>query len=93
MFVSGRTLAMGSVTIEDCKVRARLPGPEIALDCSAQQGDSGAALLSPSGLIVAIYVGFRSTAPARLADFSSTHYNFAVPVSPAIRAAIAHVSR
>jgi uncharacterized protein (DUF736 family) len=93
ILVSGRTIAAGGVTTETCRTKAPLPGPEIAIDCSAQSGDSGAALVSPSGQLTGIYVGFRSTAPSTAAAFSSAHYNFALPVSPAIRSAIAELAR
>jgi hypothetical protein len=93
--VSARTLTgSGGPTVEPCSIRGRTPGQaELAIDCSAQAGDSGAALLASDGRVVAIYVGFRSTAPGRSAPFSDSHYNFAIPVSGAMSAAIRELSR
>lgn len=95
--VSGRTLnSARTLTAESCLVRALREaegGREVLIDCSAEAGDSGAALLDRSGRVAAIYVGFRSTAPQRQQAFSSDHYNFAVAVSPRMRAALAELAR
>ncbi len=92
--VSGRTLPWsGGPTVEPCRIRGRAAqGGELAIDCSAQAGDSGAALVTADGRVAAIYVGFRSTAPGRAAPFSDRHYNFALPISGAISAAIRELS-
>jgi hypothetical protein len=93
--VSGRTVSgRGGPTIETCRIRGRTPGSgELAIDCSAEAGDSGAALVTVDGRVAAIYVGFRSTTPGRSAEFSETHYNFALPVGGAISAAIRELAR
>jgi hypothetical protein len=93
--VSARTLAgSGGPTVESCSIRGRTSGQaELAIDCSAQSGDSGSALLASDGRMVAIYVGFRSTTPGRSAPFSDTHYNFAVPISGRISAAIRELAQ
>jgi hypothetical protein len=92
--VSGRTLPGGGPTTEACRIRGRTPGQaELAIDCSAQAGDSGAGLLTADGRLAAIYVGFRTMTPGQSAPFSSTHYNFALPISGAIAAAIRELSR
>jgi hypothetical protein len=92
--VSGRTIPGGGPTTETCRIRGRTPGrAELAIDCSAQAGDSGAGLLTTDGRIAAIYVGFRTTTPGRSAPFSELHYNFALPISGGISAAIRELSR
>lgn len=96
--VSARQLpASGGVTVEACQVRAvraAAPGREILLDCSAQAGDSGAAIVGGDGRMVGLYVGFRSIAPHRRAAFSETeHYNFAVAPPEALREAIRQLAR
>jgi hypothetical protein len=95
--VSGRTLGQTqSVMRESCQVRALRRaegGNEVMIDCSAQAGDSGAAILDRAGRVTAIYVGFRSTAPQLRQPFSTEHYNFAVAVSPSMRAALAELSQ
>jgi hypothetical protein len=92
--VSGRTVPSGGPTTESCRIRGRTPGrAELAIDCSAQAGDSGAGLITADGRVAAIYVGFRSMSPGRSAPFSETHYNFALPISGAITAAIRELSK
>jgi hypothetical protein len=93
--VSGRTLpGGGGPTVEPCVIRGRTPRQaELAIDCSAQAGDSGAALLTSDGRLAAIYVGFRTMTPGRSAPYSDTHYNFALPISGAISAAVRELSR
>ncbi|MCO4055010.1 MAG: trypsin-like peptidase domain-containing protein [Bosea sp.] len=95
--VSGRTLGQtGSVMRESCQVRALRRaegGNEVMIDCSAQAGDSGAALFDRAGRVTAVYVGFRSTAPQLRQSFSTEHYNFAVAVSASMRAALAELSQ
>ncbi len=67
--VSARTLAVShALTVESCQVRGAREagdGRELMLDCSAQSGDSGAAVLGADGRMVGLYVGFRSMAPGR----------------------------
>lgn len=61
---------------------------EIAIDCSADHGASGAALVSDGNNMVAIYVGYRSTAPKAARAYSPTHYNFAITVEGPFRQAL-----
>lgn len=93
--VSARTLpGSAGVTVQACRARGRVArSGEIAIDCSAQPGDSGAALVTADGRIGGIYVGFRSASPYASAPFSDQHYNFAIPLSGAIQSAIVELSR
>lgn len=95
--VSARTLASsGAVSIEQCWVRSlrnAREGNEMMIDCSAQSGDSGAALLGPDGRLVGLYVGFRSAAPGLRQPFSAHHYNFAIIPPPALRQAVSTLAR
>jgi hypothetical protein len=61
---------------------------EIAFDCSAAHGGSGAALLNDRGEMVGIFVGFRSTNAAASMPFSDIHYNFAISVEGPFRRAL-----
>jgi hypothetical protein len=93
--VSARTLPSSlGVTVQSCRARERLArSGEIAIDCSAQPGYSGAALVKADGRIGGIYVGFRSFHPHVSSPFSDQHYNLGIPLSGAIRSAIAELSR
>jgi hypothetical protein len=66
---------------------------ELAIDCSASPGGSGAALLSSKGTIAGIYVGDRSTSPAEAQAFSDTHYNFGITIDGAFRHALLATAR
>jgi hypothetical protein len=61
---------------------------EIAVDCDAEGGTSGAAFLTENGGFVGVYVGFRSAHPGTAGPFSMTHYNFGVTAEGALRKAI-----
>jgi hypothetical protein len=61
---------------------------EIAIDCDAEGGTSGAALLTENGAFAGVYVGFRSAHPGTPGPFSMTHYNFGVTAEGALRKAI-----
>lgn len=97
MFAGGNKRAdqMGA---EQCNARGMLAASpqgvrEFAIDCNAAPGSSGAALTA-GHQIVGIYVGYRSTDPARAQAFSSTHYNFAITVEgPFHRALMAAAAR
>jgi hypothetical protein len=65
---------------------------EFAIDCSAAAGSSGAALTVRHN-VVGIYVGYRSTDPARAQAFSSTHYNFAITLEGPFRRALLAAAR
>lgn len=72
------------------KVTGRSPSGvrEIAIDCDAEGGASGAAILTKEGAFVGVYVGFRSAHPGKAGPFSMTHYNFGVTAEGALRKAI-----
>jgi hypothetical protein len=61
---------------------------EVAIDCNAEPGSSGAAVLDNANHIVGIHVGFRSTNPGLPQPFSDTHYNFAITVDGPFRRAL-----
>jgi hypothetical protein len=61
---------------------------EVAFDCSAEHGGSGAALLNDKGEMVGIFVGYRSTNAAAAMPFSDIHYNFAITVEGPFRRAL-----
>jgi hypothetical protein len=61
---------------------------EVAIDCNAAPGASGAALLDAQHRAWAIYVGYRSANPDRAQPFSRTHYNFAITIEGAFRRAV-----
>jgi len=87
---NGRADRMG---LEHCAARRTIrTSPdgirEIAIDCSAAPGSSGAALLSDQHRMVGIYVGYRSTDPDKAQPFSMTHYNFAITVDGPFRRAL-----
>ncbi len=63
---------------------------EVAIDCSAGHGSSGAALIDAANdtkmqTISAIYVGYRSVDPEHSHPFSASHYNFAVTIDGPFR--------
>jgi len=77
---------------EQCRARGTLATSpegvrEFAIDCNAAPGSSGAAL-TRGHKVVGIYVGYRSTDPARAQAFSATHYNFAITVEGPFRRAV-----
>jgi Trypsin-like peptidase domain len=77
---------------ETCAVRGVIKSSadgirELAIDCSASPGSSGAALLS-GGAIAGIYVGYRSTNPEEAQAFSKTHYNFGITIDGPFRHAL-----
>ncbi|SCW91062.1 trypsin-like peptidase domain-containing protein [Ancylobacter rudongensis] len=64
---------------------------EVAIDCDAEGGVSGAAMLSPDGAFLGLYVGFRSAHPGKIGPFSMSHYNFGLSADGALREAITEV--
>jgi len=66
---------------------------EIAFDCSAAHGGSGAALLNDRNEMVAIYVGYRSVDKSRAQPFSDLHYNFAITVEGPFRDALLRAAK
>jgi len=61
---------------------------ELAIDCSASPGSSGAGLVTSGHAVAAIYIGYRSTNPDQSQAFSDTHYNFAITIDGPFRRAI-----
>jgi hypothetical protein len=82
------------MSIEACRTRDALESGaegtrEIAFDCAAGVGASGAALLDPTGArLLAVFAGFRSAEPDARLPFSPRNYNFAVTVEGAFRRAV-----
>lgn len=64
---------------------------EVAIDCDAEGGTSGAALLGEDGSFRGVYVGFRSAHPGTPGPFSMSHYNFGVTAEGRLRQAIMSV--
>jgi hypothetical protein len=86
--VSARALdRSGRLIGQQCRLRDRA-GAELRFDCSAEPGDSGAPVLDARGAFVGLYVGFRSAAPMMGAAYGPAHYNFALAIEGALRAAI-----
>ena len=86
----GRADGMG---VEHCRARYVIgTSPqgvcEVAIDCNAAPGASGAALLDAQHRAWAIYVGYPSANPDRAQPFSRTHYNFAITIEGAFRRAV-----
>ena len=57
---------------------------ELAIDCTAGPGSSGAALVAEHK-IVGIYVGYRSSDPSKARAYSEQHYNFAITIDGPFR--------
>ncbi len=91
MFAGGNRSATG-MGAEECRARhvistAATGVREVAIDCSAAPGSSGAAVTAGHA-IAAIYVGYRSTHPNAVQAFSTQHYNFAITVDGPFRQAV-----
>ena len=82
------------MSMEKCALRNGLASGaegtrEFAFDCDAGDGASGGAVLNDSsGSLMAVFVGYRSTAPQAAQPFSMQHYNFAVSIDGAFRRAV-----
>jgi hypothetical protein len=82
------------MSMEFCRLRDGLEAGaegtrEFSFDCAAGVGASGGALLNSAGnRLLAVFVGFRSTAPDQRMSFSASNYNFGVTVEGAFRRAI-----
>ncbi len=92
MMCAGGNQSATQMGAEECRARhvistAASGVREVAIDCSAAAGSSGAALIDGNS-IVAIHVGYRSTHPNVPAAFSTQHYNFAITVDGPFRAAV-----
>lgn len=83
-------------SLERCKAR-EVTGTspagvrEVAIDCDAEGGTSGAAMLTDTGGFLGIYVGFRSAHPGEAGPFSMSHYNFGLTAEGSMRQAIMEV--
>jgi hypothetical protein len=66
---------------------------EVAFDCSATHGGSGAGLLNERNEVVGIYVGYRSIDKSRAQPFSHLHYNFAITVEGPFRDALLRAAK
>lgn len=87
---NGDYAAMGTEHCSARKVIGVAPDGirELAIDCNAGPGSSGAALIGAENKIVGIYVGYRSAHPDRPLAFSAIHYNFAITVEGPFRRAL-----
>lgn len=97
LVAAARTGGVESRSLERCSARqvtAQAPGGlrEVALDCDAEGGTSGSALLSEKGGLLGVYVGFRSAHPGTPGPFSTSHYNFALTAEGPLRQAIASLT-
>lgn len=90
---SGGVEAFSLQTCRARQVTAKAPSGlrEVALDCDAEGGVSGAGLLTPDGAFLGVYVGFRSAHPGKVGPFSMSHYNFGVTAEGTLREAIDEV--
>lgn len=83
-------------SLERCKAR-EVTGTspaglrEVAIDCDAEGGTSGAAMLTDTGGFLGVYVGFRSAHPGEAGPFSMSHYNFGLTAEGTMRQAIMEV--
>jgi hypothetical protein len=86
----GRRMSMESCRLHDQLSLGQEGTREFAFDCETGDGASGGAVLMGEDQMQlgAILVGWRSNKPYRAVPFSSTHYNFAVSVEGAFRAAV-----
>ena len=81
-----------AIGMEQCSTRRVIGAAsdgirELAIDCNAGPGSSGAALIA-GDKVVAIYVGYRSIDPNKAQAFSDKHYNFAITVEGPFRRAL-----
>ncbi|QFR33525.1 trypsin-like peptidase domain-containing protein [Ancylobacter sp. TS-1] len=96
VLAAARSGGVESFSLQRCRARqvtAATPSGlrEVAVDCDAEGGVSGAALLTPGGAFLGVYVGFRSAHPGAAGPFSMSHYNFGVTAEGSLRQAIAEV--
>jgi len=97
LVAAARTGGAESRSLQRCSARqvtARAAGGlrEVALDCDAEGGTSGSALLTDKGGFLGVYVGFRSAHPGTSGPFSMSHYNFALTAEGPLRQAIIDVT-
>lgn len=92
LMCAGGNKSFAAIGMERCNVRkviGKAPDGvrEIAIDCNAGPGSSGAALLA-NRKVLGIYVGYRSRSPGKAQAFSESHYNFAITVEGPFRRAL-----
>ncbi len=85
----------GQRAIESCAIRTAVQtisgAPrELAIDCSTGQGASGSALMLPGapGVMIGIYVGWRSAHPKLAGPYAANHLNYGLAIEGPFRAAI-----
>jgi hypothetical protein len=90
----------GQRAVESCairnEVRTMSGSPrELAIDCSTGQGASGSALMLPGapGVMIGIYVGWRSAHPNLAGPYASNHLNYGLAVEGPFWAAIQDVAQ
>jgi hypothetical protein len=92
MMCAGGNRQFTAMATEKCAIR-RVIGTssdgirEVAIDCNAGPGSSGAALIA-GGKAVGIYVGYRSNDPGKAQAFSETHYNFGISIDGPFKQAL-----
>lgn len=87
----------GKVSVEHCRMRDVIKTAadgirEIAIDCNAAPGSSGAAVVY-GRRIYGIYVGYRSADPQRAQAYSQVHYNFVISIDGPFRRALLAAAR
>lgn len=92
LMCAGGNKGFAAMGVEQCTARKVIEKSadgvrEIAIDCNAGPGSSGAAILS-GRKVLGIYVGYRSSNPGKAQTFSATHYNFAITVEGPFRRAL-----
>ncbi|MEX0591730.1 MAG: hypothetical protein WD207_11665 [Xanthobacteraceae bacterium] len=92
LMCAGGNRSGAAIGLEKCSTRRVIGAAsdgirELAIDCNAGPGSSGAALIA-GDKVVAIYVGYRSSDPGKAQAFSDTHYNFAITVEGPFRRAL-----
>lgn len=92
LMCAGGNRADAAIGMEKCSTR-RVIGKahdgirEIAIDCNAGPGSSGAALIA-GDKAVGIYVGYRSANPSKAQAYSDRHYNFAITIEGPFKRAL-----
>ena len=86
----GRRMSMEACRLHDQLSVGQEGTREFSFDCETGDGASGGAVLMGDDQMQlgAILVGWRSNKPYRAVPFSPTHYNFAVSIEGAFRAAV-----
>ena len=86
----GRRMSMETCRLHDQLSVGQEGTREFSFDCETGDGASGGAVLMGDDQMQlgAILVGWRSNKPYRAVPFSPTHYNFAVSIEGAFRAAV-----